>query len=99
MQTVRIPVAGTMIEAVRMLRSIHERDTMRQWLGIGGTDLRTWMLGSDMIVGTDDGPTSARAMLRGDMFGAREIILSYENDGEGLFSAAVVMAAAHAAQA
>jgi hypothetical protein len=93
MQTVNIPVAGTMIEAVRMLRSIHESDTMRQWRGIGGSDLRTWMLGSDLIIGCEDGPTSARAMLRGDLFGVWDVILQFDADAEGWFGASVVSAA------
>lgn len=83
-----------MTEALSIMRDIHDRDVMRQWRGIGGQDLRTWMLGADLIVGCEDGPTSARAMLRGDLLGARDIVVAYEPDAEGMFAAAVLAAAA-----
>jgi len=90
----KISVAGSMAEALAIMRGIHDSDVMRQWERIGGQDLRTWMLGPDLIVGCEDGPTSARAMLRGDLFGARDIVLAWEPDAEGMFAAAVVAAMA-----
>ena len=99
MQTVfTIPIGGQVVEAVRILRNIHERETMREFRRIGGGDLRSWMFGNELIVASDAGPNSARFTLRGDMFGARDISVMGEGDAESYFAIAVVKAAVDASR-
>lgn len=93
METIVVPVAGTISEALALMRQMHERDTMQHWRALAGVDVQSWRIGNDALVfGADCGPNVARITARGDMFGARHLIVDHESDAEGLAVAATVMA-------
>lgn len=90
MQTVTIPTAGTLTEAIRQLRGFNERDGMQPMRTATGLDLQSWYF-DGLIIGAEVGPTVARVRLVADLFGPRHYRIDYEQSAEGLAGAAAVV--------
>lgn len=96
MQTVTIPIAGTIPQALAIIQRIHDSDAaLRAWRGISGSDLTAWRNSMrEIVIAADGGPNSAKVQLLADPLGAHRLRIDYEADRDGLFGAALALAAA-----
>lgn len=88
MQTVTIDTRAPDAPA-RIIRQIHERDVLGAWRAIAGIDLRSWLIGSRLVVGAEDGPNTA--VIEAD---GHTLHIEHESDADGWFVRAAVEAMA-----
>lgn len=93
MQTVTIDTRAPGAPA-RIIRQIHERDILSAWRTIAGIDLRSWLVGSRLTIGAEDGPNTA--VIEAD---GQSLHIEHETDAEGYFVRAAVEAAARVGMA
>ena len=84
MQTVTIDTRAPDVPA-RIIRQIHEHEMLGAWRTIGGADLRSWLIGSRLVVGAEDGPNTA--VIEAD---GHALHIEHEADAEGWFVRAAV---------
>ena len=87
MQTVTIDAR----EPSRIIRQIHEHDVLGAWRSLGGADLRSWLIGSRLVVGAEDGPNTAVIEANDNA-----LHIEHEADADGWFVRAAVELAARA---
>ena len=96
MQTVTIPLSGTIPQALAILQRLHEDEqALRAWRTISGSELRAWRNSlAEVVIAGEGGPNSAKIQLLADPAGAHQLRVEFDPaDRDGLFGAALALAA------